>query len=61
MLHCTSVETTGGNRLVTLKVHALVALCECNDVIFVVTVCGKTSQYGVKFHRNLDDKHTWVF
>ena len=61
MLHCTSVETTGGNRLVTLNVHALVAPCERNDVIFIVTECEKTSQFSVNFQRDLDSEHTWVF
>ena len=54
MLPCTSVETTGGTRLVTFKMDALAAPYGCNDVIFVVTACEKTSQYGVNFQRHLD-------
>ena len=46
-------ETTGGNGLVTLRMHAVVLPYECNDVILVVTVCRKTSQYDVNFQRNL--------
>ena len=54
MLHCTSQETTVGTRLGTLKMDALVAPYGCNDVIFVVTACEKTSQYSVNFQRNLE-------
>ena len=54
MLHCTSVDTTGGTRLVTFKMDALAAPYGCNDVIFVVTACEKTSQYSVNFQRNLE-------
>ena len=61
MLHCTSVETTGGNRLVTLRMHAVVTPYECNDVILVVTVCRKTSQYDVNFQRNLDGEKPRFF
>ena len=54
-------ETTGGNRLVTSKIHAVVALYQCNDVILVVTVCRKTSQYDVNFQRNLDGEKPRFF
>ena len=54
-------ETTGGNRLVTLRMHAVVAPCKCNDVILVVTVCRKTSQYDVNFQRNLDGEKPGSF
>ena len=54
-------ETTGGNRLVTLRLHAVVAPYECNDVIFIVTACEKTSQYDVNFQRNFDGEKPGFF
>ena len=61
MPHCTSEETTGCTRLVTLKMDALAAPYGCNDVIFDVTACKKDVTIQRKFPKKFRWWYTWVF